>query len=102
MIYVTAHRISLYDETVSKEPENIKDTFIPKSDISVAEPYDIQIGGELGDNVTTMYQFIGDINGTKVPGLESLLSYMSENSFSKDDPAINEHHYHDINKQYNE
>ena len=35
--------------------------FIPKNDISVAEPYDVQIA-ELGDNIITMYQFIGDIN----------------------------------------
>ena len=27
---------------------------------------------------------------------------MNENFFSKDDPAINEHHYHIIKKQYNE
>ena len=67
--------------------------FIPKSDISVAESYDVQID-ELGDNVTTMYQFIGKINDTKVGGLGSLLDYVNENFFSKYDPAINEHHYH--------
>ena len=50
-----------------------------------------------GDNITTMYQFIGDINDTKVGGLESLLNYMNENFFRKDDPAINGHHCH-INK----
>ena len=50
VIDITAHSISLYDETVSKEPENIKDIFIPKSDIGVAEPYDVQID-ELGDNL---------------------------------------------------
>ena len=67
--------------------------FIPKSDISAAEPYDIQID-ETGNTIITMYQFIGEINDTKVGGLEPLLSYMNENFFSKDDPAINEHHYH--------
>ena len=46
-----------------------------------------------------MYQFIGDINDTKVGGLESLLNYMNENFFTKDDPAINEHHYHITKKQ---
>ena len=39
---------------------------------------------------------------TKVGGLESLLNYMNESFFSKDDPAINEHHYHITRKQYNE
>ena len=48
-----------------------------------------------------MYQFIGDINDN-AGGLESLLNYMNKNFFSKDDPAINEHHYHSIKKQYNE
>ena len=64
-------------------------------------PYGVQID-ELGNNVIIMYQFIGDINDTKVGGLESLLNYMIENFFTKDDPATNEHHYHIIKKQYNE
>ena len=70
VIDLTAHHISLYDEYVSKEPQNIKDIVIPKSDISVAELIEVQID-ELGDNVITMYQFIGDINDTEVGGLES-------------------------------
>jgi len=101
IIDITAHSISLYDENTNKEPQNIKDIFIPKSDISVAEPYEVQID-EFGDNIITMYQFIGPINDTKVGGLESLLNYMNENFFSKDDPAINEHHYHITRKQYNQ
>ena len=99
IIDVTAHSISRFQENAP--PKNIICIFIPKSDISVAEPYDVQID-ELGNNVTTMYQFIGDINDTKVGGLESLLNYMTENFFNKDDPAINEHHYHLTKKQYNE
>ena len=43
-----------------------------------------------------------DINDTRVGGLESLLNYMNENLFTKDDPAINEHHYHITKKQYSE
>lgn len=101
IIDVTAHSISLYDEDTNEEPKNIKDIFIPKSDISVAEPYEVQID-EMGNNIITMYQFIGPINDTKVGGLESLLNYMNENFFSKDDPAINEHHYHITRKQYNQ
>ena len=57
---------------------------------------------ELGNNVITMYQFIGDINDEKVCGLESLLNYMNENFFTKGDPAINEHHYYITKKPYNE
>ena len=64
-------------------------------------PYDVVID-ELGNNAITMYQFIGDINDEKVAGLESLLNYMNENFFTKDDPAINEHRYHITKKQYNE
>ena len=96
VIDVTAHSISLFQE--NEPPKKIIDIFIPKSDISTALPYDVVID-ELGDNVITMYQFIGDINDTKVAGLE--LNYMSEN-FTEDDPAINEHHYHITKKQYNE
>ena len=99
VIDVAAHSISLFQE--NEPPKNIIDIFIPKSDISIALPYDVIID-ELGNNVITMYQFIGDINDTKVAGLESLLNYMSENFFTKDGPAINEHHYHITKKQYNE
>ena len=49
-----------------------------------------------------MYQFIGNTNDEKVAGLESLLNHMNENFFTKDVPAINEHHYHITKKQYNE
>ena len=56
-------------------------------------PCDVQTDA-LGNNVITMYQLIGDINGTKVGGLESLLIHMTENFFAKDDPAINGHHCH--------
>ena len=69
--------------------------------ISIALPYDVVID-ELSNNDISMYKFIGDINDTKVAGLEPLLNYMNENFFSKDDPAINEHHYHITKKQYNE
>ena len=99
IVDVTAHSISLFQE--SEEPKHIEDIFIPKSDISIAEPYGV-ITDEIGNDVISMYQFIGDINDTKVAGLESLLNYMNEDFFSKDDPAINEHHYHITKKQYNE
>ena len=96
---VTAHSISLFHE--DELPKNINGIFTPSSDISIAEPCDAIID-ELGNNVITMCQFIGDINDTKVGGLESLLNYMNENSFNKDEPAINEHHYHITKKQYSE
>ena len=92
VVDVTAHSISLFQG--NEPPKNIIDILIPKSDISIALPYDVIID-ELGNNVISMCQFIGDINDTKV-GLESLLNYMSENFFTKDDPAINGHHYHII------
>ena len=93
IVDVTAHSISLFQENENEEPKNIIDIPIPKSDISIAEPYGVIID-EIGNNAITMYQFTGDINDEKVAGLESLLNYMNENFFSKDEPAINEHHYH--------
>ena len=99
VIDLTAHSISLFQE--NEPPQNIKDIVIPKSDISVAEPYGIQID-EVGDNIITMYQFIGGINDTKVGELESLLNYMNENFFSKDEPAVHEHHCHITRQQYNQ
>ena len=77
-------------------PKNIEDIFVSKSGISIAEPYDVPI--DENGNVIQMYQFLGDINDTKVDGLESLLNYMNENFFSKDEPAVNEHRYN-INKR---
>ena len=93
VIDVTAHSISLFQE--NEPPKNIIDIFIPKSDIGIALSYDVIID-ELGNNVITMYQFIGPINDEKVAGSES------ENFFTKDDPATNEHHYHITKKQHNE
>ena len=49
-----------------------------------------------------MYQLIVIINDEKAGGLESLLNYMNENLFSRDDPAINEYRYNIAKKQYNE
>ena len=48
VIDVTAHSISLFQENAP--PKNIEDIFIPKSDISIALPYDVIID-ELGNNV---------------------------------------------------
>ena len=63
VIDITSHSISLFQE--NEEPQNIKDIFIPKSDIIVAEPYDIQID-ETGNNIITMYQLTAEISDTKV------------------------------------
>ena len=68
VIDLTAHSISLFQE--NEASQNIKITFMNKYVISIAEPYDVQID-EMGDNIIQMYQFIGDINDTKVAGLES-------------------------------
>ena len=62
VIDVTAHSISLFQENAP--PKHIEDIFIPKSDISIALPYDVVID-ELGNNAIPMYQFIGDINDEK-------------------------------------
>ena len=67
---------SLFQE--NEPPKNIIDIFTPNSDISVAESYDAHTD-ELGNNAITMYPFSGDMNDTKVGGLESLLNYMTEN-----------------------
>ena len=76
IIDVTANSINLLKEN---EIVDINDIFTSKSDISIAEPYDVVID-ELG-NIIQMYQFVGDIDDTKVGGLESLLNYMNENFF---------------------
>ena len=97
VIDLTAHSISLFQE--NQPPKNTKDTFMNKNTISIAEPYDVQID-EMGNNFVQMYQLIGDVNGTKVAGSESLLNYMNENLFSKDAPAVNEHRYHITKNRY--
>ena len=71
---ITANSISLFQNNGS--PKNIEDIFISKSDISIAEPYDVQI--DENGNVIQMYQFLGDINDTKVAGLESILNYIND------------------------
>ena len=99
IIDVTAHSINLFQE--NEQPNNINDMFIPKTDISIAEPIQVQMD-ELGNKYVQVYQFIGATNDEKAGGLGSLLNYMNENRFSKDDPAINGHRYHITKQQYNE
>ena len=88
---VTAQSMSLFQE--NEQPKNINKMFIPQTSMSIPEPIDVQID-ELGKHIITMYQLIGIISDEKVPGLESILNYMNDSFFSKDEPAINEHHYH--------
>ena len=99
IIEVTAHSISLFQE--NEQPKQINDTIIPKTDISIAEPIEVQIY-ELGNSIIQLYQFISIINDGTVGGLESILNHMTKNFFSKDDPATNEHHYRMTKKRYNE
>ena len=77
VVDIFAHSISLFQESGS--PKSIKDIFIHKSVISIAEPYAV-ITDETGNNIITMYQFVGEISDTKVGGLESLLNYMKTSS----------------------
>ena len=100
VIDITAHSISLFQEN-DEPPQNVKDTFMNKANTITAQPHDVQTA-ELGDNISQMYQFIADINDTKVAGLEPLLNHMNENFFSKDEPAVNEHHYHITRKHHNQ
>ena len=94
IVDITANSISLFQD--NGPPKNVEDIFIHKSDISVAEPYDVPI--DENGNVVQMYQVLGDINDTKVAGLEPILNYISDNFFSKADPAVNEHYYNTIKK----
>ena len=91
IVDVTAHSISLFQE--NDQPKHINKIFIPQTSISNPEPIDVQID-ELGNNITTMYQLIGIMHDGQMLGLESMFNFMNEHFFSKDDPAINEHHYH--------
>jgi len=75
IVDITANSISLFQD--NGRPKNIEDIFRHKSDISIAEPYDVPI--DENGNVIQMYQFLGDSNDTKVAGLESILNYINDN-----------------------
>ena len=77
IVDITANSISLFQD--NGPPKNIEAIFIHKSDISIAEPYDVPI--DENGNVIQMYQFLGDINDTKVVSLESILNYLNDNFF---------------------
>ena len=94
IVDITANSISLFLD--NGQPKNIEDIFINKNDISSAQPYDVPI--DENGNVVQMYQFLGEMSDTKIPGLESILNYINDNFFSKADPAINEHDYSTIKK----
>ena len=93
-IDITAHSISLFQG--NGPPKNIYDLLFPHGDIAIAELVDAQVN-DLG-NIIQMYQFIGDINDTKVPGLEPILNHLNENFFTKADPTVNVHYYNITSK----
>ena len=95
VVDITANSISLFQDNGTTK--NINDIFINENDISTAEPYDVPI--DENGNVIQMYQFLGDINDTKVAGLESILNYINDNFLSKAGPAVNGHYYNTIKKQ---
>ena len=70
IIDFTAHNIYLTQEDGTVK--NILDILFAYGNIAVAELVDIN---EFGP-VIQMYQFIGDINDKRVPGLESILNYI--------------------------
>ena len=94
VVDIIANSISLFQDNGAVK--NINDIFINENDISTAEPYDVPI--DENGNVVQMYQFLGDINDTKVAGLEPILNYINDNFFSKADPAANEHYYNTTKK----
>ena len=57
--------------TESEQPKNTNGILILKTDISIAEPVEVQID-ELGNNTIHVYQPIGIINDEKAGGLEPL------------------------------
>ena len=71
IIDIHAHSISLLQ---AEKPTHIFESLINQNNISIAEPVEIQID-ESVNNVITMYEFVGDINDNKVPGLESITLY---------------------------
>ena len=95
IIDFTAHSVYLIQE--GGTVKNILGMLFPYGDIAVAELVDVQLN-DLGP-VIQMYQFIGDINDKRAPGLEPISNYINENFFNKTDPAVNGHSYY-INKAY--
>ena len=101
IIDFSAHKIYLVQG--DGPVKSILDILSPCGDIAVAGLVDVQLN-DLGP-VIQMYQFIGDLNGERVPGSESILNYINENFFNKTAPAVNGHSYYitkTFNAQYNE
>ena len=73
VIDFTAHNIYLTQEDGTVK--DIVDMLCPYGDIAVVELVDVQLN-DLGP-VVQMYQFIEDIHGERVPGLESILNYIN-------------------------
>ena len=74
IIDCTAHNIYLIQEDGTVK--NILGIVFAYGNIAIAELVDVQLNG-FGP-VIQMYQFIGDINDKRVPGLESILNYIDE------------------------
>ena len=89
IVNVVANSVSLIDEEEEIE-HDITNLFIYQSKIASSQDVLIPIGGGL---FITQQEFTGDINDTRVPGLESILDYINTNFYDKTDPAINYNYY---------
>ena len=73
--------------------KHILDILFPYGYIAIAELVDVQIN-EICNNVIQLYQFVGEINDKRIPGLESILNCINESCLNKADPAVNGHSYY--------
>ena len=65
----------------------------------MAKPVEIQID-ELGNNVTAIYEFVGDMDDNKAPGLERIFNYISDNFFARNEGAGNQHIHNTTKNSY--
>ena len=99
LIDITANVIKLIsiDENYDEQITNILDLFVQFNNISTVIDVTYPLGGGL---TYTVKEWIQPISDTRVPGLQSLISYLDTNFRRIDDDSII-HNYYNITKLIN-
>jgi len=99
-------RLIVYNEdTGQEEITNVLSLFLMYDNISVVEDVNVSLGG---GQYYTIKQWVGTIDDTHIPGLQSLIDYLQANYRAIDDDSVINNYYtinktqHDTINTYND
>ena len=95
---ITADSIRLFtiNEDGQEEITNVLNLFLMYDNISIVEDVNVSLGG---GQYYTIKQWVGTIDDSHIPGLQSMIDYLQANYRAIDDDSVL-NNYYTINKDY--